>query len=230
VAFGKRQGKTVIVVNDGTGFYTTRIIGPYSAEVVFLLEDGATIDEIDGAMVKWGFPVGPVTLSDEVGIDVGAKIGKILENAFGERMAAPPAFAALTADDRKGRKNGRGFYKYEDGQKAGVDDSVYRVLGVTPRPGTVNRRDIQDRLSLQMVNEAVRCLEEGILRSARDGDIGAVMGLGFPPFRGGPFRWVDQLGAAAVVERLAELAKIHGDRFAPSPMLVEMADKGESFF
>jgi 3-hydroxyacyl-CoA dehydrogenase/enoyl-CoA hydratase/3-hydroxybutyryl-CoA epimerase len=230
VAFGKQQGKTVIVVNDGTGFYTTRIIGPYSAEVLFLLEDGATIEEIDGAMIKWGFPVGPVTLSDEVGIDVGAKIGRILEDAFGDRMAAPPAFAALTADDRKGRKNGRGFYKYEDGQKAGVDDSIYGVIGVTARPGTVAAQEIQDRLSLQMVNEAVRCLEEGILRSARDGDIGAVMGLGFPPFRGGPFRWVDQLGAATVVERLAELAKIHGDRFAPSPMLVKMADTGERFF
>ncbi len=230
VAFGKRQGKTVIVVNDGTGFYTTRIIGPYSAEVMYLLKDGATIEEIDGAMVQWGFPVGPVTLSDEVGIDVGAKIGKILENAFGERMEAPPAFGALTADDRRGRKNGRGFYRYEDGVKAGVDESVYAVLGVTPRPGTISRQEIQDRLSLQMINEAARCLGEGILRSARDGDIGAVMGLGFPPFRGGPFRWVDELGADTIVERLRELAKVHGDRFAPAPRLAEMADKGESFY
>jgi 3-hydroxyacyl-CoA dehydrogenase/enoyl-CoA hydratase/3-hydroxybutyryl-CoA epimerase len=229
VAFGKRQGKTVIVVNDGTGFYTTRIIAPYSSEVLFLLEDGATIEEIDQAMVEWGFPVGPVTLSDEVGIDVGAKIGKIMEEAFGERLQIPGAFAALTADDRKGRKNGRGFYTYEDGKRAGVDESVYRVLGVTPRPGTVARQEIQDRLALQMINEAVRCLEEGILRSTRDGDIGAVMGLGFPPFRGGPFRWVDRLGAAAVVERLHELAKLHGNRFAPAPRLIEMADKGERF-
>jgi len=230
VAFGKRQGKTVIVVNDGTGFYTTRIIGPYSAEVLYLLEDGATIEEIDGAMVKWGFPVGPVALSDEVGIDVGVKIGKILEEAFGERMQTPPAFTALTGDDRKGRKNGRGFYLYEDGKKVGVDESVYAVLGVTPRPGTVTRREIQDRLSLQMINEAVRCLEEGILRSARDGDIGAVMGLGFPPFRGGPFRWVDELGADAVVKRLRELTAVHGDRFTPAPLLLELADKGEGFF
>jgi 3-hydroxyacyl-CoA dehydrogenase/enoyl-CoA hydratase/3-hydroxybutyryl-CoA epimerase len=230
VAFGKRQGKTVIVVNDGTGFYTTRIIGPYSSEVLFLLEDGATIEEIDKAMVEWGFPVGPVTLSDEVGIDVGAKIGKIMEKAFGDRMQTPEAFEALTADDRKGRKNGRGFYTYEDGKKAGVDESVYRVLGVTPRPGTVPSRDIQDRLSLQMVNEAVRCLEEGILRSPRDGDIGAVMGLGFPPFRGGPFRWIDQLGAGAVATRLTDLAGAHGDRFAPAAMLMRMADQGDRFY
>lgn len=230
VAFGKRQGKTVIVVNDATGFYTTRIIGPYSAEVLFLLEDGATIDEIDEAMVAWGFPVGPVTLSDEVGIDVGVKIGKILEQAFGERMRAPASFAALAADGRQGRKNGRGFYRYEDGKKQGVDDSVYRVLGVTPAPDTVTRAEIQNRLSLQMINEAVRCLEEGVLRSARDGDIGAVMGLGFPPFRGGPFRWVDQLGAPVVVEQLQRLAKEHGNRFLPAQKLVDLADRGASFF
>jgi 3-hydroxyacyl-CoA dehydrogenase/enoyl-CoA hydratase/3-hydroxybutyryl-CoA epimerase len=230
VAFGKRQGKTVIVVNDGTGFYTTRIIGPYSAEVLYLLEDGATIEEIDQAMVSWGFPVGPVTLSDEVGIDVGAKIGTILETAFGSRMQAPPAFEALTADDRRGRKNGRGFYLYVDGKKGDVDETVYGVLGVKPRPGTVSRQDIQLRLSLQMVNEAVRCLEEGILRSARDGDIGAVMGLGFPPFRGGPFHWVDQVGVSTVVKQLEDLARDHGDRFAPAPLLVEMADKDARFF
>jgi 3-hydroxyacyl-CoA dehydrogenase/enoyl-CoA hydratase/3-hydroxybutyryl-CoA epimerase len=229
VAFGKRQGKTVIVVNDGTGFYTTRILGPYSAEVIYLLEDGATVDEIDQAMVSWGFPVGPVTLSDEVGIDVVAKIGKIMEQAFGDRMKAPPAFEALVGDGRSGRKSGRGFYEYEDGKKGDVDESVYLVLGVEPRPGTVSQSAIQRRLSLQLINEAIRCLEEGVLRSARDGDIGAVMGLGFPPFRGGPFRWVDQVGPAEVVEQLRELEKEHGSRFAPAPLLVELAD-GERLF
>jgi 3-hydroxyacyl-CoA dehydrogenase/enoyl-CoA hydratase/3-hydroxybutyryl-CoA epimerase len=229
VEFGKQQGKTVIVVNDGTGFCTTRILAPCLAEVLYLLQDGATIEEIDKAMVAWGLPVGPVTLSDEVGIDVGAKIGTIMEKAFGERMKAPDAFGALVADDRKGRKNGRGFYLYEDGKKGGVDDSVYEVLGVTPRPGTVARRDIQDRIALQMINEAVRCLEDGILRSPRDGDIGAVMGFGFPPFRGGPFRWIDQQGAATVSDRLRSLAKEHGSRFEPAPMLAELGDRGERF-
>lgn len=229
VEFGKRQGKTVIVVNDGAGFYTTRIIAPYSAEVLYLLYDGATIEEIDAALVAWGFPVGPVTLSDEVGIDVGSKISRIMEDAFGERMSAPAGFASLIEDDRRGRKNGRGFYQYEDGKKGDVDESVYDVLGVRPRPGTVDRRDIQDRVALQMVNEAIRCLEDGVLRSARDGDIGAVMGLGFPPFRGGPFRWVDQLGAGVVAERLRTLAKDHGSRFDPAPMLVRLADAGETF-
>ncbi|MDH3606654.1 MAG: 3-hydroxyacyl-CoA dehydrogenase NAD-binding domain-containing protein, partial [Acidimicrobiia bacterium] len=229
VAFGKRQGKTVIVVNDGTGFYTTRIIGPYSTEVLYLLEDGATIEEIDGAMVAWGFPVGPITLSDEVGIDVGAKIGVIMEKAFGDRMAAPDGFSRLTQDDRKGRKNGRGFYSYAEGVKGAVDESVYGVLGVTPRPGTISRREIQDRLALQFVNEAARCLEDGILRSARDGDIGAVMGLGFPPFRGGPFRWVDHLGVSVVTKRLNELAYAKGERFQPAALLEEMAANHRTF-
>ena len=130
----------------------------------------------------------------------------------------------------KGRKNGHGFYTYEDGTKGPVDESVYGVLGVTPRPGSVSRQDIQDRLALQMINEAVRCLEDEILRSARDGDIGAVMGLGFPPFRGGPFRWVDQVGIGTVTERLRKLTATNGDRFAPAPLLEELDDRGGSFF
>ena len=228
VAFGKAQGKTVIVVNDGTGFYTTRVLGPYAGEVMHLLQEGVPIEAIDDALVQWGFPVGPVTLSDEVGIDVGAKIAKILEAAFGQRMAAPTGFEALTADDRKGRKNGRGFYRYEDGKKGDVDESVYDVLGVTP--GTAMPAEtIQDRLVLPFVNEAARCLEEGVLRSARDGDIGAIFGLGFPPFRGGPFHWVDQVGAAEVVARMEALADARGERFTPAEILQRAAKDGTRF-
>jgi 3-hydroxyacyl-CoA dehydrogenase/enoyl-CoA hydratase/3-hydroxybutyryl-CoA epimerase len=228
VAFGRAQGKTVIVVNDGTGFYTTRVLAPYAGEVMHLLAEGASVESIDHAMVQWGFPVGPITLSDEVGIDVGAKIAKIMEQAFGERMQVPDQFAKLTADDRKGRKNGRGFYTYEDGKKGDVDESVYATLGITERT-QIPERDIQDRLALQFVNEAARCLEDGILRSARDGDIGAIMGLGFPPFRGGPFMFVDQVGADTIVDRLNELAEEHGNRFAPSQILVDAAENGTKF-
>ncbi len=228
VEFGKQQGKTVIVVNDGTGFYTTRILGPYMNEVGYLLAEGATVDDIDRAMTRWGFPVGPVLLMDEVGIDVGAKIATIMEKAFGDRMAAPGNFAALGADERKGRKNGRGFYRYEDGERQGVDDTVYAVIGATPRAG-MNQTEIQDRLALAMVNEAARCLEEGIVRSARDGDIGAVFGLGFPPFRGGPFHHVDRVGVATVVEGLERLAARHGSRYAPAAILVEHAEQDKRF-
>ncbi|MDJ0959271.1 MAG: fatty acid oxidation complex subunit alpha FadJ [Acidimicrobiia bacterium] len=228
VAVGKAQGKTVIVVNDGTGFYTTRILAPYAGEVMHLLAEGASVESIDNAMVSWGFPVGPITLSDEVGIDVGAKIAKIMEQAFGERMQAPAQFTNLIDDDRKGRKNGRGFYTYEDGKKGDVDTSVYAVLGVSGS-GDVAEAEIQDRLALQFINEAARCLEEGILRSARDGDIGAIMGLGFPPFRGGPFMYVDQVGADTVVARMRELEDAHGARFAPAQILVDAAENGTKF-
>ncbi|CAN5454718.1 fatty acid oxidation complex subunit alpha FadJ [soil metagenome] len=225
VAFGRRQGKTVIVVRDGTGFYTTRILGPYMNEVGHLLADGARVEDIDQAMVRWGFPVGPVTLSDEVGLDVGAKIGGIMQEAFGERMAAGDGLARLVADDRRGRKNGRGFYRYEDGERKGVDPSVYDVLGVTPGPSLGTER-IQERLYLHLLNEAARCLEEGILRSSRDGDIGAVFGLGYPPFRGGPFATIDRIGAAEVVARLDALTETHGERYHPAQILRNSAASG----
>jgi 3-hydroxyacyl-CoA dehydrogenase/enoyl-CoA hydratase/3-hydroxybutyryl-CoA epimerase len=228
VAFGKQQAKTVIVVNDGPGFFTTRVLAPYAAEVLHLLQDGARIEDIDSAMVDWGFPVGPITLSDEVGIDVGAKIGVIMQQAFGDRMRAPHGYAALIEDGRKGRKNGRGFYRYAGGKRSGVDASVYELLGVSPT-GAVSRKEIQSRLSAQMVNEAARCLEEGVLRSARDGDIGAVMGLGFPPFRGGPFFYIDQAGAEAFVASLDALAAAHGPRFEAAPILREYAATGRAF-
>ena len=228
VAFGKRQGKTVIVVNDGTGFYTSRIIAPYMNEVGWLLEDGVPIEDIDSAMVDWGFPVGPVQLTDEVGIDVGAKVGKVMREAFGDRLATPTGFDKLVADDRKGRKNGRGFYLYEDGTRKGVDETVYETLGVAPET-VLARSDIQDRVGLHMVNEAARCLEEGILRSARDGDIGAIFGMGFPPFTGGPFSYVDRVGADVIVDRLAQLAETHGDRYRPAAILSEYAAEGRKF-
>ena len=228
VEFGKQQGKTVIVVNDGTGFYTSRVIAAYMNEVGYLIAEGVAIEAIDKAMVQWGFPVGPVTLSDEVGIDVGVKVGKIMEKAFGNRLRPAGGLDKLVADDRKGRKNGRGFYTYQDGQKGEVDESVYEVLGVTERNHMADQ-EIQERLGLQFVNEAAMCLEENILRSARDGDIGAIFGLGFPPFTGGPFSYVDRAGAANVVAKLETLADHHGDRFKPAAILVEHANSGKKF-
>ena len=166
VQFGKRQGKTVIVVKDGPGFYTTRILVPYINEAFHLLADGASVEDIDTAMTTWGFPVGPVLLSDEVGIDVGAHISKVMLDAFGERMAGPEMAANLVGDDRMGRKNGRGFYRYDDkGKRGGVDETVYPALGIGPRR-VIPEAEIQQRIALAMVNEAARCLEEGVLQSA----------------------------------------------------------------
>lgn len=228
VALGRRQGKTVIVVKDGPGFYTTRILAPYLNEAAHAVAEGVAIDRLDRALVAAGFPVGPVQLMDEVGIDVGAHVTEVLEAAFGARMKGPKAFAALARDDRKGRKNGRGFYLYEHGTTKGtrkVDDTIYAVLGVAPtsrEPDEV----LVERLVLAFVNEALRCLGEGIVRSPRDADLGAVFGLGFPPFWGGPARWVDREGATSVLERTKALEARFGARFAPAPLLEELARSG----
>lgn len=227
VALGKAQGKTVIVVNDGPGFYTTRILAPYMNEAAHLLAEGVAIDRIDKALLKFGFPVGPMKLTDEVGIDVGAKVGGVMVEAFGARMTPPEGMARLIADDRKGRKNKRGFYRY-DGEK-GVDETVYTTLGVQPTNTRMSDDEIAWRCTLAMVNEACLCFGEGILRSARDGDIGAIFGLGFPPFRGGPFRFVDTHGAAEIVRRLSALDERVGPRFAPAPLLLSMASEDRTF-
>jgi 3-hydroxyacyl-CoA dehydrogenase / enoyl-CoA hydratase / 3-hydroxybutyryl-CoA epimerase len=228
VDLGKRQGKHVIVVRDGVGFYTSRVLAPMMNEAAHLVAEGVPIEKIDTAMLDWGFPVGPIKLTDEVGIDVGAKVGKIMLDAFGDRMSPPDGMQKLIGDKRFGRKNGRGFYLYGD-KKKGVDESVYEVLGVTPSNKSISREDIAWRCALQFVNEACRCFGEGIVRSARDGDVGAVFGLGFPPFRGGPFRFVDQVGAKEILGRLRGLEKQLGPRFSPAPVLEEVVRSGQTF-
>lgn len=229
VALGKAQGKTVIVVGDGPGFYTTRILTPYLMEAAWLIGEGVAIEAIDRALVNFGFPVGPVTLMDEVGLDTGAKVCKVMHAAMGERIALPPGLDALLADKRLGRKNGRGFYRYEGGKKAGVDPSVYAAFGQGGPRLKLPEATLVDRVLLQMVNEAARCLEEKILRSAEDGDIGAIFGLGFPPFLGGVFAYVDRVGAADVVRRLKNLQERYGVRFAPAAILERHAREGKAF-
>ena len=183
---------------------------------------------MDHALAAFGFPVGPLQLLDEVGIDVGAKVAHTLVAAFGERMAPPAAMEKVVADGRQGRKNARGFYTY-DGAKKRVDESVYALLPPVGRRSDVEARVAQDRLVFAFLNESVRCLEEGILRSPRDGDVGAIFGLGFPPFLGGPFRYLDHLGARFAVEMLEKLRAAWGERFAPAAMLVDMAREGRRF-
>ncbi|HEY3287860.1 MAG TPA: fatty acid oxidation complex subunit alpha FadJ [Gemmatimonadaceae bacterium] len=231
VAFGRRLGKTVIVVNDAPGFYVNRILAPYINEAGKLLDEGARIEAIDQAMLDYGFPVGPVTLLDEVGLDIAGKSGAIMAAAFGDRLQPSTTLGKVLAAGRLGRKGKKGFYLYDEkGKKGGVDASVYELMptGATRTAG--NAPDIQERLALAMVNEAVRCVEEGILRAPRDGDIGAVFGIGFPPFRGGPLRVVDTIGAAELVRRLEALNAKHPGRFEPAQLLREMAARGATFY
>jgi 3-hydroxyacyl-CoA dehydrogenase/enoyl-CoA hydratase/3-hydroxybutyryl-CoA epimerase len=227
VAFGRRLGKHVIVVRDGAGFYTTRALSPYLNEAARIVEEGGRIEDVDRAMTSFGFPVGPMALLDEVGIDVGAKVSRVLHEAFGERLSPPRSMARILEDGRQGRKNGRGFYTYS-GRKKRVDESVYALLPAERRP--MEAREIQERLVYAFLNEAALCVQDGILRSPRDGDVGAIFGLGFPPFLGGPFRYLDHLGARFAVEMLERLASRHGDRFKPATLLADMAQSGKTFF
>lgn len=230
VALAKRQGKTPIVVKDGAGFYVNRILAPYMNEAARLVLDGEPIERVDQALVQFGFPVGPMKLMDEVGIDVAAKVAPILANELGERFRAPTAFEKLIEDNRKGKKNQKGFYTYQ-GKKAGklVDESVYPLLGISPS-AKLDDAEMAQRTVLLMLNEAAYCLAEGVIRSARDGDIGAIFGIGFPPFRGGPFRYMDALGIETVVQRLQQYQKTFGERYTPAPILVKMAANNERFY
>ena len=229
VRFGRRMGKTVIVVEDHPGFWVNRILSPYLGQAGLLVEEGVPIELVDRAMTEWGFPVGPVALLDEVGLDVAQKAAKVMQEAFGERMRPGVGLERLLQAGRLGRKNGHGFYRYRDGHKTGVDDGVYGLLNVKPSdsadPETVRRR-----LVYAMLNEAAAACGEGVIRSARDGDIGAIYGIGFPAFRGGPLRMIDDFGAARVIETLYELQDRYGERFRPAPALAEMARQGGRYY
>ncbi|MGH7651013.1 MAG: fatty acid oxidation complex subunit alpha FadJ [Gemmatimonadaceae bacterium] len=247
VAYGKKLGKTVIVVNDGPGFYANRILAPYINEAGILLDHGVAIDIVDKALVDFGFPVGPITLIDEVGLDVATKAGKIMAEAYPDRMQPARSIQAVVAAGRYGRKSSKGFYSYDkEGKKGEVDPSVYPIFlapGKVPAVQTITSADtetptraempsvqIQQRTVLAMLNEAVRCLSDGIIRSPRDGDVGAVFGIGFPPFRGGPFRYMDTLGVKIVVQRLEDLNARFPGRFEPADLLLDMSRQNQSFY
>ncbi|HOS96643.1 MAG TPA: 3-hydroxyacyl-CoA dehydrogenase NAD-binding domain-containing protein [Deltaproteobacteria bacterium] len=239
--FGIQQGKTCIVVKDCPGFYTTRILIPMLNEAMRLIEEGAEIKAIDTAMKQFGYPVGPVTLVDELGIDVAAHVarGEVKKLFEARGLKASDGYTKLFEKGYKGRKNKKGFYLYEEpkrkgilpfGKKKGgkpVNPEVYEILGGQRKPFAAG--EIQDRLALAMINEAALCLEEGILSCARDGDIGAVFGLGFPPFTGGPFRYIDAVGARAIVDRMKALEQKFGPLYTPAGILVDMAARGRKF-
>lgn len=230
---GIRQGKTCIVVNDGPGFYTTRILAPYMNECFLLIEEGADAGQIDKAMKKWGFPVGPVTLQDEVGIDVGAHImkGEFAEMAKKREGArSNDAIIKMFADGYHGKKNKKGLYKYDEkGKKQGINEEIYKYFG-NPTRKEFTTEAIQNRMGMMMLNEALLCLQEGILESPTDGDVGAIFGLGFPPFTGGPFRFIDHRGADKVLATMEDLAAKYGPRFKPAQILRDYAKEGKKFY
>jgi len=232
VAFAKKQGKTPIVVKDKAGFYINRILAPYMNEAAMLLLSGEPIDKIDKALVNFGFPVGPMQLLDEVGIDIGAKIGPILQAELGQRFSGPNAFDKLLNDGRLGKKVNKGFYLYGKKTKKSkkqVDKSIYALLAIKPL-GRLSDKTIAKRCVYLMLNEAARCLDEGIIRNARDGDVGTIFGIGFPPFLGGPFKYIDTVGAKSIVAQLTRWASEHGERYTPCEALIKMAEQDQGYY
>jgi len=228
VAFSKKIGKTPIVVKDSPGFLVNRILGAYMAEAGRLLAEGATIEPLDAALVEFGMPMGPINLFDEVGLDVAAKVSHILENAFGKRMAGDGMLDKIVESGRLGKKNGKGFYIYE-GKNKKVDPMIYAFI---PKTGKFNGSvaEMQDRCVLPMINEAVMCLSEGLVRRPADVDIGMIFGTGFPPFRGGLLRYADARGIDNIVGKLETLAGKYGERFKPAERLMEMKQGGKKFY
>jgi 3-hydroxyacyl-CoA dehydrogenase/enoyl-CoA hydratase/3-hydroxybutyryl-CoA epimerase len=230
--FSKQIGKTPITVKDSPGFLVNRLLMPYLTEAAHMLSDGVPIEELDKALLKFGMPMGPIELIDEVGLDVGDKVGHILNDAFGERMKVPNTFEKLLAQKRLGKKTNAGFYKYEskgndpDKKQKVFDSGIYALLGLTPTPGKLTEDEIIDRCVLCMVNEASRCLEEKVVEKPDDVDLGMIMGTGFPPFRGGLLRYADSRGLSEIVARLEELSTKYGMRFKPADALKAFAKKG----
>jgi 3-hydroxyacyl-CoA dehydrogenase / enoyl-CoA hydratase / 3-hydroxybutyryl-CoA epimerase len=154
----------------------------------------------------------------------------VMLGAFGDRMVPAQSITKVIEAGRTGRKGGKGFYRYESGRKRGVDETVYPLFSSNAQRMLIGARDIVERCVFAMLNEAARCLEEGIIASPRDGDVGAVYGIGFPPFRGGPFRYLDTLGIPTVIRALEVLDGRFSSRFRPAAILREMASSGSHFY
>jgi len=227
VAMAKRLGKTAVVVRDRPGFLVNRVLLAYLGEAALLLERGVDFLLIDRILVEFGMPMGPFTLIDEVGHDVAFEVAKVLSAAYGERIPLPKALGTLYEEHHLlGKKGGAGFYLYKG--KAKRPNGAVRAL--FPAKRRMNPDEIRDRLLLAMVNEAARCLEEGIVERPDYLDMAFILGVGFPPFRGGILRYADDYGPARVVERLEQLRGSSGERFAPAPLLTRIAKEGDRFY
>jgi 3-hydroxyacyl-CoA dehydrogenase/enoyl-CoA hydratase/3-hydroxybutyryl-CoA epimerase len=230
-ALATRLGKTPVIVQDGPGFLVNRILTFYLNEAMQLLNEGVSIEALDSAMVAFGMPMGPFELLDQIGLDTARHVGEVLQEAFGARVGvgAESVIEAVLADERLGKKNGRGFYRYRKGKKTTPDGSISALIG-DPSSRDLPPETLQERLVLTMVNEAAVCLQDGLVRHPRDIDMAMIMGTGFPPFRGGLLRYADQIGVPIVADRLARLADAHGQRFKPAALWGEMVREQRRFY
>ena len=228
----KKMGKFPVVVKDGPGFLVNRLLLPYLNEAMYLLEEGMSIEEVDKYYLKFGMPMGPFHLIDEVGIDVSVKVAKIFHEAFGERAKPSPLMSKIMETGRLGKKNQKGFYLYDEkGKKLELDQSVYKDLGLSTPTNPYNAELCVNRGIFAMLNEAVRALvDDKIVEKAEEVDLAMIMGTGFPPFKGGLMKYADSIGTRKITDELLRFADDVGARFKPAESLMKMADGNEKFY
>ncbi len=215
--FAQKLNKTPIVVQDSPGFLVNRLLGVYLNEACLIAQEGYDFQWIDFIVKKFGMPMGPFRLIDEVGIDIAEEVGRILGISFQDRLKPSPLLSQARQINLLGKKGKKGFYIYQNKRKRVVNPAILRLL-----PGTKigNENQIIQRMMVLMVNEASRCLEEKIIRAPEDIDTGMVFGAGFPPFRGGLCKWADDIGLKSIVNILKNFKEMFGDRFSPTEYLV----------
>ncbi len=230
VALAKRIGKTPIVVRDCPGFLVNRILFPYLNESLLMLEEGASPRELDRAATTFGMPMGPILLHDVVGIDTSLYAGQVIGTAFSDRAVKLKIVEELVKAGRLGQKSGKGFYSYAKGPKGADDPALAEILNrVRKESRSLSQEEIIERMFLPMVTEASRCLMEGIVRDPGELDMGLIMGIGFPTFRGGLLRWADSMGLPKVLEKLKKYESL-GKRFEPTEQMKQLAAAGKGFY
>jgi 3-hydroxyacyl-CoA dehydrogenase/enoyl-CoA hydratase/3-hydroxybutyryl-CoA epimerase len=227
LAFARQIGKLPVLVQDSPGFLVNRVLFPYLLDAAEMFQNGVSAEEIDGRLLEWGMPMGPLRLIDEIGIDITVDIAATLEKAFGARDRAPEILQKMYAAKILGRKGGAGFYKYEGKQQSPNDALQEWRQESGEKFGLEN---LTHRLVYLMVNEAARCLEEKVVASPEDADYGMVLGTGFPIFRGGPLRYAESLGLNKVATDMDGIHSRAGEKFAPCDLLRQHAQDGTTFY
>jgi len=227
LAFVRQIGKLPVVVRDSPGFLVNRVLFPYLLDAAELFEGGVDAAKIDDALVKWGMPMGPLRLIDEIGIDVTVDIAITLEKAYGRRDRAPEILRRMRKSKLLGRKSGGGFYKYEGREQS--PNPPPPGTGSAAASESVAKADLAQRLMFLMVNEAARCIEEKVVESPEDADYGMILGTGFAPHRGGPLRFAEHFGLKKIVEEMSRLAQ-SDEKFAPCDILNKQARDGTKFY